>query len=100
MSPRRLPRCQPLFRTLLPPLWPPTRRRRIGLRNHQLVRRPIGDPDAPRIAFHNRESRIGSLERRMKVIYLMFVTTGWVWLAVAAAMVWLRVRHLRRRGQP
>jgi len=36
----------------------------------------------------------------MKVIYLMFVTTGWVWLAVAAAMVWLRVRHLRRRGQP
>jgi len=33
----------------------------------------------------------------MKVLYRILATSGWVWLAVAFALVWLRLRYLRSR---
>lgn len=32
----------------------------------------------------------------MKVLYLILATTGWVWLLVAAVLVWSRLRFLGR----
>jgi hypothetical protein len=33
----------------------------------------------------------------MKVIYVILATSGWIWLAVAVVLLWLRMRSLRQR---
>ncbi len=36
----------------------------------------------------------------MKVIYAILLTAGWVWLPIAAALVWWRLWYLGRASLP